>query len=361
MARTVRNVVLLVALLAFSEFILPSIAGAETVPFQVTSFSYIEYRGDGEYNEQDTGSDIWQNCLDATDGSSSDCMYPDATGMASWNDVAEGEYYLYLSYEDWFDTAGWYVNEPLGGVAYEVSVAEDGSVKYYLNNELVSEARFGNRLLEVHGHVARDTNENGQYDTTDEHLEGWTVYLDLNDNGALDNGVLWHFNGLDCVGFASIAECLGENVEPYMIVQHDGSFHFRNVPQGTYNVRLLVQDGWTIASEYEYLTQSGDGQTPPTWLDFVVEETEPTVTPTVSPSVTVTPTVSPSPSPTQMPEITPTEEPTPTIAPSPTPVPEPQNPIKVIREQINEMTTIRKQMVRQLILSIRSQFSWLHR
>lgn len=51
-------------------------------------------------------------------------------------------------------------------------------------------------------------------------LSGWTIYLDTNDNGVLDNG------------------------EPSMVTGKNGAYHFSGLVAGTYHVREVLKSGW---------------------------------------------------------------------------------------------------------------------
>src|SRR5262249_34305094 len=52
-------------------------------------------------------------------------------------------------------------------------------------------------------------------------LQGWTIYLDLNNNGMLDTG------------------------EPSAVTNAQGNYSFTNLKPGTYGVVEGAQDGWT--------------------------------------------------------------------------------------------------------------------
>ena len=65
-----------------------------------------------------------------------------------------------------------------------------------------------------------DINSNGEQDQDEQGLEGWTIYLDDNNNGELDKG------------------------EVFMHTLNDGSFMFDDLEPGVYLVREVLQDGW---------------------------------------------------------------------------------------------------------------------
>jgi uncharacterized repeat protein (TIGR01451 family) len=72
----------------------------------------------------------------------------------------------------------------------------------------------------ISGFKWHDLNGNGEWDEGEPPLEGWTIYLDLNNNGRLDDG------------------------EPFTVTAADGSYAFTGLPEGTYTVAEVMQDGW---------------------------------------------------------------------------------------------------------------------
>ncbi|MEZ6088492.1 MAG: FG-GAP-like repeat-containing protein [Pirellulaceae bacterium] len=65
-----------------------------------------------------------------------------------------------------------------------------------------------------------DANDNNQRDTGEGTLPGWTIYLDLNNNGTLDGG------------------------EPTTVTDANGAYLFENLTAGDYVVREVEQSGW---------------------------------------------------------------------------------------------------------------------
>ena len=89
------------------------------------------------------------------------------------------------------------------------------------------------RLGSIAGIKFNDHDGNGVKDVNDEPLSGWTIYLDLNDNGALDNE------------------------EPSMVTLGDGSYAFTELSSRLYVVREIPQSDWdqtlpTAAHNYAY-------------------------------------------------------------------------------------------------------------
>ena len=82
---------------------------------------------------------------------------------------------------------------------------------------------FGNfQLGEIRGQKFRDTDGDGQRaaDGSEPGLAGWTIFLDVNSNGALDGG------------------------EPATTTDTAGGYAFDGLAAGTYRVREVGQPGW---------------------------------------------------------------------------------------------------------------------
>ncbi|MCA9185751.1 MAG: VCBS repeat-containing protein [Planctomycetales bacterium] len=86
--------------------------------------------------------------------------------------------------------------------------------------EIVTGIDFGNqgRPGEIHGTKFEDRNGDGFRDTADRPLAGWTIYLDLNNNGQLDPN------------------------EPSTVTDNAGEYWFTEVPEGTYQVREVLPE-----------------------------------------------------------------------------------------------------------------------
>ena len=94
--------------------------------------------------------------------------------------------------------------------------------------------------VEIRGTVWNDANGDRIQNTNETGLENWTVYLDKNNNGQLDDG------------------------ETTRQTANNGSYEFTGLRPGTYNVAQVVQDGWqqtfpaitTTAASIEIFTPS---------------------------------------------------------------------------------------------------------
>ncbi|MDW7658532.1 MAG: SdrD B-like domain-containing protein, partial [Bacillota bacterium] len=91
------------------------------------------------------------------------------------------------------------------------------------------------------GYKWHDRDADGIWDTGEEGLPGWTIFVDLNGNGSLDAG------------------------EPSAVTGSDGYYQIQNIPQGTYRVYEVQQTGWhqsyPALGYYEETFLSGDALT----------------------------------------------------------------------------------------------------
>ncbi len=88
-------------------------------------------------------------------------------------------------------------------------------------DQVVSGVDFGNfELIDIVGSKFKDSNQNGAWDAGEVGLEGWTIYLDLNNDGQLAHG------------------------EPLDVTDANGYYEFTDLGPGEYVVRELMQDGW---------------------------------------------------------------------------------------------------------------------
>ncbi|MCA9225656.1 MAG: hypothetical protein KDA47_08585, partial [Planctomycetales bacterium] len=89
----------------------------------------------------------------------------------------------------------------------------------------INNVDFGNfRTIDISGQKYNDMDGNGTKDGGDGGLQSWTIFLDANNNGVFD------------VGETNVA------TDPL------GNYSFTGLGPGTYNVREVVQTGWTQTS-----------------------------------------------------------------------------------------------------------------
>ncbi len=103
-----------------------------------------------------------------------------------------------------------------------VARPQDGNDDSTTQVDIGAVERFYGTISGVHFH---DLDGNSVQDGGEPPLEGWTIYVDVNDNGQFDAG------------------------EPSAVTASDGSYTIGGVVPGlTYSVRLILQDGWEQTS-----------------------------------------------------------------------------------------------------------------
>jgi Ca2+-binding RTX toxin-like protein/protocatechuate 3,4-dioxygenase beta subunit len=119
--------------------------------------------------------------------------------------------------EFWIDALS-VLGQPVDGTGVHVVEIEGGSTARLID--------FGNRPLEgqIHGTKFHDFDGDGIRGPNDRPIPGWTIYLDLNNNGRYDEG------------------------EPVTETDRSGEYWFMGLEPGTYVVREVQQDGFTQTS-----------------------------------------------------------------------------------------------------------------
>jgi hypothetical protein len=163
-----------------------------------------------------------------------------ATGGFRFGDLAAGQYVVREVVQD-----GWRQTAPTSG-------------KYVLTltaGQVVGNLLFGNTRVDlpptasIGGMKFEDRNGNGIRDLLipastnsaavyEPALAGWTIYLDTNNNGRLDDG------------------------EKSTVTNADGKYKFESLPAGEYRVREVMKDGWrqTAPATGVYVIQLANGQ-----------------------------------------------------------------------------------------------------
>ena len=133
-------------------------------------------------------------------------------GRYAFEDLAPGEYRVAE-----IVPAGWRITAPAAGY-YDVTLAA---------GQRVVDRDFGNRRVEepnrtgIVGHVYNDLDGDGTRDSGEPPLAGWQVFIDLDTDGTRDDG------------------------EPATASNAQGFYGFSGLAAGTYQVREVVQTGWT--------------------------------------------------------------------------------------------------------------------
>lgn len=113
-------------------------------------------------------------------------------------------------------------------------------------NETVTCTFRNTELGKIRGYKFNDTNGDGNRDTGEEYLNGWSIFIDANTNGQYDDGELtqttsgqfWFFGWQD-----------------------EGEYEFANLLPGTYSVCEVPQDDWTNSTPLCQSTELRAGDT----------------------------------------------------------------------------------------------------
>ena len=118
---------------------------------------------------------------------------------------------------------------------YDSEVSESNESNNIYSRTIVVQQRQNNARIQgtkwndLDGDSTRDAGEPG--------LAGWTIYLDLNNNGQLNGG------------------------EPSRVTDGSGNYEFTGLAAGTYNVREVMQTGWTQTFPDTHNDSSADDAT----------------------------------------------------------------------------------------------------
>ncbi|NEO53151.1 MAG: hypothetical protein F6K54_08675, partial [Okeania sp. SIO3B5] len=133
----------------------------------------------------------------------------DAEGYYEFNELDAGTYVIAQELQD-----GWEQTYPGSPSTHTVELEE---------GEDLEDINFGNQEIlpgSISGYSWNDLNEDGIRDESEEGLEGWTIYIDDNENGELDEG------------------------EISTVTDAEGYYEFNELDAGTYVIAQELQDGW---------------------------------------------------------------------------------------------------------------------
>src|SRR5262249_33160489 len=177
----------------------------------ITGVKWYDLNGNGVLDPGEPGLGGWTVYVDVNDNGVLDEGEPSATTFANGAytiiNVPFGTYHVREVLKD-----GWAQTFPAEGVH---------TVTLDVDNFLATGINFGNSSGTISGVKFKDLNGNGVQDPGEPGLAGWTVFVDLNENGVLDPG------------------------EPFAVTSASGAYTIANLPFGTYQVREVLQDGWT--------------------------------------------------------------------------------------------------------------------
>ncbi len=197
----------------------------------ISGYKFHDYNGNGEKDEGEGGLEGWIIFLDS-----------DNDGVLDENETSTET-----------DGSGNYEFTGLTGGTYKVrEVLQDGWVQTTTNpSDIIvtsgttqTGVDFGNfKKVTISGMKFIDLNGNGTKESTESAKADWTIFLDSNNNGILDNG------------------------ETSTTTGTDGTYSFTSLSPETYKVREATQSGWTqkTANPSDITVSSG---TNVTGIDF---------------------------------------------------------------------------------------------
>ncbi len=197
-------------------------------PAEIHGAKWNDLNADGVWDAGEPGLADWIIYLDANGNGQVDVgerwARTDADGTYRLTDLAAGDYTVAEVIPD-----GWVQSYPSSsGVpgTHQVSLSE---------GQIVENINFGNwQAAEIHGAKWNDLDADGVWDAGEPGLAGWTIYLDQNGNGELDDG-------------EPSTETLADDPATTEI-DETGMYAFIDLFQGDYIVREVLQEGWDQSS-----------------------------------------------------------------------------------------------------------------
>ena len=189
--------------------------GNQQIPGQIHGYKWNDLNGDGIWDENEPKLPDWTIYIDANGNGQLDqgelSATTDENGGYWFTDLAPGTYIIGEVNQD-----GWQQTYPSHNTDidfHEVRL-EPG--------QIVEDINFGNQQIpgQIHGYKWNDLDGDGIWDDNEQGLADWTIYIDANNNGQLDQGEL--------------STTTDEN----------GGYWFKGLEPGTYTIGEVNQDGW---------------------------------------------------------------------------------------------------------------------
>ncbi len=184
--------------------------GNHLIPGGIQGAKWDDANRDGVWDTDELGLEGWTIFLDANDNGVLN------EGEASTTTGVNGAYsFAGLA-------PGTYVVREVLQTNWAQSFPADSHEIEVLPDVVVGGVNFGNHLIPggIEGAKWDDADRDGVWDTDELGLEGWTIFLDANDNGVLDDGEASTTTGVN------------------------GAYSFAGLAPGTYVVREVLQDDW---------------------------------------------------------------------------------------------------------------------
>lgn len=200
-----------------------------TGPASISGNVFNDTNANGKKDAKETGLSGWTVYLDANNNGKLDpseiTVKTDSSGNYRFSNLSPGTYHVREVVQ-----AGYKLTLPAGG-AYVSKVSA--------GQQLVGD-NFGDVRAsgpgKITGRLFNDLNGNGRQDARESGLVGWSVFIDANGNGVFDS-----------------TEILART-------DANGNYAFDNLSPGTYIVRQVPQQGWSITSPTKYSLVVTSGQ-----------------------------------------------------------------------------------------------------
>ena len=179
--------------------------GNQLVAAEIHGVKFNDRNNNGERDEGEEGLPGWEIVLDLDQDGAGDVITTTNRDGAYWfMDLPAGTFDLWEVLQP-----GWVQTMPEGGI--HIPNIQIGEIQEHFH--------FGNHLTaaEIHGRKIHDLNGNAQADEGEPGLPGWTIYLDVNEDGVADQST---------------------------VTNEFGAYWFTNLPAGPYYVWEETRPGW---------------------------------------------------------------------------------------------------------------------
>ncbi|WP_417736175.1 SdrD B-like domain-containing protein [Rosistilla oblonga] len=200
---------------------------------QVIGYKWDDLDGDGVWDDEEPGLNDWTIYVDQNNNGSLDAGEPQVTTQndgehdgAFWFDgLAVGQHTLREVLPP--DSLQTYPGAATDW-GHEITISSDPNAQIIGRFGEEEVPNFGNSQIDILGHKWNDVDGDGDWDDDESGLNGWTIYLDLNNDGDFDAD--------------------GPTPEPSFVTTNyrgqDGVYYFSGLEPGEYTVRELDRDGW---------------------------------------------------------------------------------------------------------------------
>jgi len=179
---------------------------------RLEGYKFHDLNADGDWAQAEPGLEGWEIHLDGFDGAGAQVhlvTFTDTYGYYEFDDLAPGDYVV-----SEVVPSGWTQSYPAAGT-WDVELRSGDEGEDYDFGNWTTAQKFGTKFYDADGDgEPREEGEEG--------LEGWTIFVDYNDNSVLDSG------------------------EPFGVSDEDGAYSISGIVPGTWSVREVSQPDWKV-------------------------------------------------------------------------------------------------------------------